>query len=72
MLGKANEALFYMEKIRLLDDSLNLKETATKLQQMEFKKAILADSLEFSKKQAIGKMKLEKSENQCVSFYWKK
>ena len=62
-LGKANKALFYMEKIRLLDDSLNLKETATKLQQMEFKKEILADSLEFSKKQAIGKMKLEKSEN---------
>jgi adenylate cyclase len=60
---KANEALFYMEKIRLLDDSLNLKETVTKLQQMEFKKTILADSLEFSKKQAIGKMKLEKSEN---------
>jgi len=52
-----------LEKRRLLDDSLNLKETATKLQQMEFKKEILADSLEFSKKQAIDKLKLEKSEN---------
>lgn len=60
---QVNEALFYLEKRRLLDDSLNLKETATKLQQMEFKKEILADSLEFSKKQAIDKIKLEKSEN---------
>ena len=47
----------------LLDDSLNLKETATKLQKMEFEKEILADSLEFSKKQAINKIKLEKSES---------
>ncbi|WP_460190096.1 tetratricopeptide repeat protein [Urechidicola sp. KH5] len=62
-LGKEDDALFYLEKIRLLDKSLNLRETATKLQQMEFKKEVLADSLEFSKKQAIDKMKLEKSEN---------
>lgn len=60
---QVNEALFYLEKKRLLDDSLNLKETATKLQQMEFKKELLADSLEFSKKQAIDKINLEKSEN---------
>ena len=60
---QVNEALFYLEKRSLLDDSLNLKETATKLQQMEFKKEMLADSLEFSKKQALDKIKLEKSEN---------
>ena len=47
----------------LLDDSLNLKETTTKLQQMEFKKEILADSLEFSKQQALTKIQLEKSES---------
>lgn len=60
---KANEALFYMEKLRQLDDSLNLKETLAKLRQMESKKEMLADSLEFSKMQEIGEMKLEKSES---------
>ncbi len=44
-LGKGNEALVYIEKIQMIDDSLNSAETNEKLQQMEFDKQMLADSL---------------------------
>ncbi|NND76626.1 MAG: tetratricopeptide repeat protein [Flavobacteriales bacterium] len=44
-LGKGNEALVYLEKMNLVDDSLNAEETTKKLQQMEFEKQMLADSL---------------------------
>ena len=41
-----NSALKYLEEIKALDDSLDVQETTKKLQQMEFEKAMLADSLE--------------------------
>ncbi len=44
-LGKGNEALEYFERTKILADSLNKEETAKKLQQMEFAKQMLADSL---------------------------
>ncbi|MDC3388303.1 tetratricopeptide repeat protein [Flavobacteriaceae bacterium] len=61
--NKLDKAIFYLEKYRVLNDDVISKETVTKLQQMEFKKEMIADSLAYSKKEAIGKMKLEKSEN---------
>ena len=44
-MGKGNEALVYMEKMRVVEDSLNAGETAKKLQQMEFAKVMLQDSI---------------------------
>ncbi|MFT5723479.1 MAG: adenylate cyclase [Bacteroidia bacterium] len=44
-LGKGNEALIYLEKINVIDDSLHAEETNKNLQKMEFAKAMLADSV---------------------------
>jgi class 3 adenylate cyclase/Tfp pilus assembly protein PilF len=44
-MGKGNKALVYMEKINLINDSLHAEETAKKLQQMEFEKVMLQDSI---------------------------
>jgi class 3 adenylate cyclase len=44
-MGKGTEALVYLEKMRVAEDSLNAEETSKKLQQMEFQKEILADSI---------------------------
>jgi adenylate cyclase len=44
-LGKGNEALVYLEKMNVIKDSLNAEETAKKLQQMEFDKVMLQDSI---------------------------
>jgi len=44
-MGNTREALAYHERIILLNDSLEVKETAKKLQQMEFARQMLADSL---------------------------
>jgi len=44
-IGNGNKALEYHEKMLVLTDSLNNEETAQKLQQMEFAKQMLADSL---------------------------
>jgi len=44
-IGKGNEALAYYEKMNILNDSLQAKETSRKLQQMEFQKELLADSI---------------------------
>lgn len=44
-LGKGNQALAYHEQMLVLNDSLQSDETAKKLQQMEFSKQVLADSL---------------------------
>jgi len=44
-LGNGNEALEYLEKMQVLDDSLNAEETSKKLQQMEFAKQVFADSI---------------------------
>jgi class 3 adenylate cyclase/Tfp pilus assembly protein PilF len=45
-LGKGNEALMYLEKMRVVEDSLNATETAKRLEQMEFTKIMLQDSIE--------------------------
>lgn len=44
-LGKGNEALLYLEKMTLIKDSLRAEETAKKLEQMEFAKVMLQDSI---------------------------
>ncbi len=44
-LGNGNEALVYLEKMRVLEDSLQAEETAKKLEQMEFVKQALQDSI---------------------------
>lgn len=44
-MGTDDRALEFHERITILDDSLKTEETAKKLQQMEFAKQILADSL---------------------------
>lgn len=44
--GQHQEALFYLELKSNLQDSLNITETAKKLQRMEFDKELLADSLQ--------------------------
>jgi len=44
-LGNGNMALIYLEKMSALEDSLQGEETTKKLQQMEFQKAILQDSI---------------------------
>ncbi|MFT4526099.1 MAG: adenylate cyclase [Bacteroidia bacterium] len=43
--GNGNKALEYHEQMLALDDSLNAEETSKKLQQMEFQKVMLADSI---------------------------
>ena len=43
--GNGNKALEYHEQMTALADSLQTEETATKLQQIEFSKQVLADSL---------------------------
>ena len=45
-MGNSNEALVYLEKIQVINDSLDIEETAKKLQQMEFAKTMMADSLQ--------------------------
>jgi class 3 adenylate cyclase/Tfp pilus assembly protein PilF len=44
-LGNGNKALAYHEQMLVLEDSLNTEETAKKLQQMEFAKQVLKDSI---------------------------
>lgn len=43
--GAGSEALVYLEKIRMIDDSLNTQETTKKLEQMEFTKVMYQDSV---------------------------
>lgn len=45
VLGNGNLALVYLQKIRVHEDTLQAKATAEKLQQMEFEKQMVADSL---------------------------
>lgn len=44
-LGKNSEALLFLEKIQVIKDTLHARETAEKLQQMEFSKEMLTDSI---------------------------
>ena len=56
-LGNKSLALDYYEKVNVLDDSLQFKETANKIMDMEFQKQQLADSVAFVKKEAIVEQK---------------
>jgi adenylate cyclase len=44
-MGEGIEALVYLEKIKVIEDSINSEEITKQLQQMEFAKQVLADSL---------------------------
>jgi len=44
-LGQNSQALLYLEKVKVLEDSLQTEETAKKLEQMEFAKIMLQDSI---------------------------
>ena len=44
-IGKGNEALRYLEKMNVISDSLHSQKTSKQLQQMEFAKVMLQDSL---------------------------
>ena len=57
--GNTNEALVYIEKLNIIEDSLNVQETTKKLQQMEFQKQVLADSLAREKVILLEKQKKE-------------
>jgi class 3 adenylate cyclase len=45
-MGNGTRALEYHELLQVIEDSLQAEETATKLQQMEFQKAMFQDSIE--------------------------
>ena len=44
-MGNGNKALKYLELLNLIEDSLHAEETSKKLQQMDFQKAMLQDSI---------------------------
>lgn len=50
-MGKGNEALVFLEKMNVMNDSLNAEETSKELQQMEFANQILADSIANAEKE---------------------
>ena len=52
-MGKSNEALVYLEKLQAIVDSLNAAETTKILQQMEFTKQVLADSIATAEKERL-------------------
>ena len=52
-LGNGNKALEYHEEMLVLTDSLQKKETSKLLQQMEFAKQVLEDSLETAEKERL-------------------
>jgi adenylate cyclase len=73
-LGKGNEALAYHEKFLVLTDSIETSETNKKLDQMEFAKIMLADSLKKEKEKvkvqaAHEKEVAQKNEQRNVAVY---
>ncbi|NND78054.1 MAG: tetratricopeptide repeat protein [Flavobacteriales bacterium] len=52
-MGNGNQALVYLEKLNVLSDSMNQEEIAKKLQQMEFQKEMLADSIATAEEKRI-------------------
>ena len=44
-LGNNSKALYYIEKLLVIEDSLQFEETAKRLEQMEFAKIVLQDSM---------------------------
>ncbi len=61
-LGQSKPALAYHEKMTTFDDSLHSVATTKKLQQIEFQKLMLADSLDFAKQQAEKDLAIEKQQ----------
>lgn len=53
--GNIEEALGSMEKVRLIDNKLSAQETNEKLQQMEFAKQVLQDSIQNAEKERLVK-----------------
>lgn len=53
VLGKGIKALQYHEQMSVLEDSLNVNETIKKLQQMEFNKQVLLDSIATERKKLL-------------------
>lgn len=62
-MGKGVEALSYLEQLNEITDSLNSIETVKKLQQLEFEKEFVADSLQ----QEEAKLKVEMAHQQEVT-----
>ena len=62
-LNKNSQALNYFEKASILSDSLKSEETVKKLQQMEFAKIILKDSITNANKARIAKEQIENQES---------
>jgi len=62
-MGNGNKALEYHELLNVIEDSLNAEETTKKLQQIEFSKVMLADSLQ----QEEAKLKVEMVHQQEVA-----
>ena len=52
-LGNSDEALVYMDLMRSAEDSIHAVETAKKLQQMEFDKQVLQDSIATAEKERL-------------------
>lgn len=52
-LGNNNKAIVYLEKMGELDEQLQKEETVKKLQQMEFAKQVLADSIANAEKERV-------------------
>jgi len=63
-LGNSSDALVYLEKINEINDSLKKEETNKKLQQMEFQKAMLQDSIAKAEENRLVKEAHEKEVQQ--------
>lgn len=50
---RSDKALEYLETLKTIEDSLNAEETSKELQQMEFQKQVLADSIGTSEKERL-------------------
>lgn len=71
-LGNTSKALEYYEQSIKLEDSLNKEETTSKLEQMEFQKKLLADSVKQAeiklKEEMAAREKLNKQRNQKLIY----
>ena len=52
-LGRSDEALVYLERVNQIEKVLHEQETSNKLQQMEFTKQVLADSIAVAEKHRL-------------------
>ncbi|MEO9511073.1 MAG: tetratricopeptide repeat protein [Flavobacteriaceae bacterium] len=65
-LNNSNQALNFFEKASVLNDSLKSEETAKRLQEMEFAKIILKDSIAKAEERRIAKEKIRKQESKIA------